>query len=370
MAELVNTDIRPTLGNPTPEEYGNSLQSKQFATVVDLLGYGDIHSDLDDAGIITDGDLPGDNNLLQIGMNNVFRKNVFLDGTRLRNDNGEENFADVKVEYRSGKSKQNPSQLIDEIQKVETVGVEVPHGTPITRSIGVDNTNVDKLRVTLQIPILQKVDTDSNEITGTSIGVSIKIKENDGNEVDFVPKDVIVGRVTSPYLKDYEIKFTRDMNFPISITVERLFEEKTEYQRRVNWLSFTEITTDKRAYEGFAYVAVRFNAQQFQSFPKRMYRCKGTKILVPNGTTIDTDNGRVIYPDDYVFDGTFKAVEGNDLVFPLSNRTVDGNLKKEWCSDPAWILYDILTTDKGFGGENGIIDPDTLDVYSFFAASK
>jgi|LULO01.1.fsa_nt_gb predicted phage tail protein len=364
MAELINNDIRPTLGNPTPEEYENSLQSKQFATVIDLLGYGEIHSSLDDRNIITDGNLRGEGNLLQTTINKDFQNNVFLEGTPLINDNGEKNFADVQIEYKSGFSNQSPSQLIDEIQKVNTVGVEVPHGTPITRSI--DNTNVDKVRVTLQIPILQKVDTDSNEITGTSIGVSIKIKENNGNEVDFVPKDVIVGRVTSPYLKDYEIKFTRDMDFPISITVERLFEENPKYQRRVNWLSFTEITTDKRAYEGFAYVAVRFNAQQFQSFPKRMYRVKGTKILVPNGTTIDSDNGRVVYPENYIFDGTFKTVEANDLVF----GTVDGNLKKEWCSDPAWILYDILTTDKGFGGENGIIDPDTLDVYSFFAASK
>jgi hypothetical protein len=81
-----------------------------------------------------------------------------------------------------------------------------------------------------------------------------------------------------------------------------------------------------------------------------MYRVKGTKIKVPHDTTIDLDNGRVIYPSDYTFNGTFKT-------------------DKEWCSDPAWILYDLLTTDKGFGGTDGVIDADTLDVFSFYSAS-
>ena len=53
---------------------------------------------------------------------------------------------------------------------------------------------------------------------------------------------------------------------------------------------------------------------------------------------------------DYTFNGTFKT-------------------DKEWCSDPAWILYDLLTTDKGFGGTDGVIDADTLDVFSFYSAS-
>lgn len=77
MAELINNDIRPTLGNPTPEEYENSLQSKQFATVIDLLGYGEIHSVLDDRNIITDGNLRGEGNLLQTTINKDFQNNVF-----------------------------------------------------------------------------------------------------------------------------------------------------------------------------------------------------------------------------------------------------------------------------------------------------
>ena len=38
-----------------------------------------------------------------------------------------------------------------------------------------------------------------------------------------------------------------------------------------------------------------------------MYRIKGTKIKIPHGTSVDSNNGRVIYPDDYTFNGTFKT---------------------------------------------------------------
>ncbi len=315
-----------------PDLVEDSLRSKQFATVIDLLGYGEIDSILDEGGEGTD----------------TFKKNVFLEGTPLQNANGDENFSDVEVFFKNGASDQTALKEINAIENTVPVAVEVTKDVPVTRSI--TDTNVDKVRVTLQIPILQKVSEDKGEIVGSSIKVSIRITENDGTVTKIVTEDKIQGRVISPFVKDYEIVFERTMSFPVDITVIRNSAEISKYQRKVNWLSFTEINTDTSAYQGFAYVALRFNAQEFQSYPKRMYRIKGTKILVPNGTLVDSDNGRVIYPDGYVFDGTFKT-------------------DKEWCSDPAWILYDLLTTDKGFGGTDGIIDPDTLDVYSFYSAS-
>tara|TARA_Y100001972_G_scaffold20405_2_gene23977 strand:- start:2387 stop:5812 length:3426 start_codon:yes stop_codon:yes gene_type:complete len=80
---------------------------------------------------------------------------------------------------------------------------------------------------------------------------------------------------------------------------------------------------------------------------------------------IDSNNGRVIYPDGYVFNGTLTG-------------------SKHWCSDPAWILYDLLTNqrtvpsdlagqrqegyyDYGLGRD---IDETIINKYSLFEASK
>ncbi len=316
-----------------PDLIDGGLRSKQFATILDLLGYGEIDSIFDEGGFGTD----------------TFRKNVFLDGTPLQNANGEENFSDVEVFFKNGASDQTALQEINAIENTIPVAVEVTKDTPVTRSI--TDTNVDKVRVSIQIPSLQNF-KDDGDITGTEVKISIQIVENNGTIHNPVVEDSIDGKATSPFVKDYEIKFEKTMSFPVSITVIRNTDDSAEarLQNKTNFLSLTEINTDTSAYQGFAYVGIRFNAQEFQSYPKRSYRLKGTKIKVPHGTTIDSNNGRVIYPADYTFNGTFKT-------------------DKEWCSDPAWILYDILTTDKGFGGTDGVIDADTLDVFSFYSAS-
>ena len=421
-----------------PDLIDGGLRSKQFATVVDLLGYGEIDSIFDEGGAGTD----------------TFRKNIFLDNTPLQNSLGEENFQNVDVFFKNGASDQTATKEINAIENTIPVGValtnspftttktatytisntdglvvsgvtlqknqmlvsfssdhgyavnEVVHwlnttakfetltanpqtqkilSVPTTSSFVIDtdfnlsrkkegsceiktsvglsrqisDTNVDKVRVTIQFPALQKFQTNGN-IVGSSVKVSIRITENDGTVP--VHNPVILnetnGKATSPYLKDYEIKFEKTMSFPITLTVFRNTEDTTDERIKnlTNWLSYTEINTDTSAYQGFAYVAVRFNAQEFGRFPRRMYRLKGTKIKVPNGTTIDSTNGRVVYPRNadgtlnYTFDGTFKT-------------------DKEWCSDPAWILYDILTTDKGFGGDDGIVQEENLDVFSFYSAS-
>ena len=411
-----------------PDLIDGGLRSKQFATIIDLLGYGEIDSIFDEGGAGT----------------NTFRKNVYLDGTPLQNSTVDENFTNVDVFVKNGSSSQTALKEINATENTIPVGVSLtnspftstktgtytlagsggqtvsgvalggnqmlveiashgysldevihwentsPLGTvqtdnpqtqkiisipdsgkfvvnttfqdtsfagncSVKTSVGlsrtISDTTVDRLRVTIQIPSLQEFKTDG-DVIGAEVKVSIRITENNGTVNNPVVLDITNGRATSPYSKDFEILFEKTMDFPLTLTVFRNTSDTTDsrLQNLTNWLSYTEINTDTSAYQGFAYVALRFNAQEFQSYPRRMYRIKGTKIKVPHDTTIDSTNGRVIYPDSYTFNGTFKT-------------------DKEWCSDPAWVLYDILTTDKGFGGTDGVIDEDTLDVFSFYSAS-
>ncbi len=119
---------------------------------------------------------------------------------------------------------------------------------------------------------------------------------------------------------------------------------ETTLQNSSIWSSFTEIINEQRAYANSAHVAIRFDAQTFPSIPKRMYKVRGTKIKIPHNGTVQSD-GSISYSG--TFNGTFKT-------------------DKEWTNDPAWILYDLLTTSKGFGDQ---IDTTQLDVFSFYSAS-
>ena len=349
--ELFGRELDGRVEDPDLIEGG--LRSKSFATVVDLLGYGEIEGFRKPSN--TDPDTADSLD---------FRRDIFLDGTPIVNADGSLNFQNVEVFFRSGTDDQAPLGSIDSfgpdrIENTIPVGVPILKDTSVARSItGVQDSDgnelIKLLRVTIQIPALQEFKTDG-DIVGTEVKISIRITENDGTVHNPVVEDSINGKATSPYIKDYEIDLsepTSDLQFPLTVTVIRNTDDSTSsrLQNATNLFSITTIITESQAYAGFAYVGVRFNAQEFQSFPRRMYRVKGTKIKVPHDTTIDVDNGRVIYPADYTFNGTFKT-------------------DKEWCSDPAWILYDLLTTDKGFGGTDGVIDADTLDVFSFYSAS-
>ena len=123
-----------------PDLIDGGLRSKQFATIIDLLGYGQIDSI---EGVGADGLVP---------LGNEFRKNVFLDGTPLQNANGEENFSDVEIFFKDGASDQDALQEINAIEKTIPVNVEVTNASPIVRTI--TDTNVDKIRVSIQVPSL------------------------------------------------------------------------------------------------------------------------------------------------------------------------------------------------------------------------
>ena len=71
-------------------------------------------------------------------------------------------------------------------------------------------------------------------------------------------------------------------------------------------------------------------------------------MQIPAGVTVDSATGRIIYPDGFIWNGTFAAAA--------------------WTSCPAWILYDLLTSTRyGFGNH---ISASQLDKFAFFAASK
>ena len=228
-----------------PDLTSGGLRSKQFATVIDLLGYGEIDSILDGGG--TDG----------------FLKNIFFNNTPLKNANGDDNFKDVEVFFKNGASNQTALQEINQTETEVPVNVEVTKETSVTRAI--NNTNVDKVRVSIEFPRLFRVNSKGNRV-GRSVKISIRITENDGTVTNPVVEDKTSGKAFEPYIKDYEIKFEKTMSFPVSITVIRNSNDTSSSKKfdKTRWKSFTEIVSDSTAFQGFAYVAVRFNAQSFQ----------------------------------------------------------------------------------------------------------
>lgn len=303
----------------TPTEADDTLQSVQFASVLDLISEGEIEG-LDD-GV----------------------KSIFLEDTQIQNADGSNNFDNFTIFTRTGT--QTQTHIAGEYgttQSEEAVNTEVTKSTSVTRSI--TNTEVDRVRVTLTIPALRIV-KDNGDIVGHSVAIKIQIQYNGGGFNDII-SDKVSGKSSAKYQRDYMIALSGA--FPVDIRMVRVSSDESSTRRASStfFQSYTEIIDEKFRYPNSALVGLRFDSRQFGSVPSRKYLIRGIKVKIPSNATVDTTThlGRITYSG--VWDGTFQAAT--------------------WTNDPAWCLYDLLINDRYGAG----VPEDTLDRYDFFSISQ
>ena len=336
---------------PAPTRAPDTLNSRQFASIQDLLSEGEIE------GFAT----PSKAGLGKgsAAYNNAALKDIFLNDTPILNSTASNtnpqtadfNFQNVSFTPRFGTSNQEHIPGIEGSQSTTSVGVTVTNSTPVTRQI--TNTNVDAVKVTVTFPQLQKA-TDEGDLLGSSVSLKVQVQYNSGGFSDII-SDTITGRTADAYQKEYRVNITGA--FPVDIRVVRVTADSTSSQLidAFTWTSIGEIVDDKQTYLNSAYTNLRLDSEQFSSIPNRAFRIRGVKVRIPgagassSGTpTVDLQTGRIVYPSGYIFNGTMGAAQ--------------------WCSCPALILLDLLTTERyGFGTH---ITDSNLDLFSFVAASK
>lgn len=302
----------------TPVTETDSLNSKQYAQVLDLISEGEIE-----------------------GLKNG-NQSIFIDNTPLQNANGTFNFQNVSIATRNGTQNQSYIPGTSDVEDEKAVGVEVQYASPIVQSI--TDTNVNAVRITITIPQLQTF-TNEGDVLGSQVGLRIYVQYNGGG-YNLAVTDTISGRTGDAYQRDYLINLASV--YPIDIKIERDRPDSTDPKvvNAFNWTSYTEIIYAKLRYPNSALVWTRIDAEQFNRIPSRSYLIRGIKVRIPNNATVDSVTGRLIYAG--IWNGTFGAAQ--------------------WCSDPAWILWDLLTSTRyGFGNH---IQAAQLDKFAFYAASQ
>lgn len=296
----------------------DTLDSRQYANILDLISEGEIE-----------------------GLKDGF-KSIFLDNTPLQNSNGTYNFQNVEIYTRNGTQNQSYIPINTAVEDEHPVNVSVAAAGPITRTV--TDSNVDAVRVTITVPQLQYFQDDGDQ-AGAAVSLAIAVQYNGGGFTNVIT-DTISGRTTDPYQKDYLVNITGA--FPVDIRVIRLSADSTNanYINAFTWTSYTELIYSKLRYPNSALVGIRIDAEQFSSIPDRAYLIRGIKVKIPSNATVDSVTGRLIYSG--IWNGTFGAAQ--------------------WTSDPAWILWDLLTSTRYGFGEH--IQAAQLDKFSFYAASQ
>ena len=156
---------------PSPTRAPDTLNSRQFATIQDLLSEGEIE------GFTT----PSKRGLTKgsTAYNNAAQKDIFLNNTPILNSSASNtnpratdfNFQNVEFIPRFGTSNQQHIPGIESSQSLTSVGVTVTNASPVTRQI--TNTNVDAAKVTITFPQLQKA-TDEGDLLGSTVELKYK----------------------------------------------------------------------------------------------------------------------------------------------------------------------------------------------------
>ena len=337
---------------PPPYRAPDTLHSRSFATVQDLISEGEIEGF---ASASKEGLTKG-----TTAYDNASLKDVFLDDTPILNSTATSaspadtdfNFQDVTFKSKFGTSNQTAmSGIPAESRSPTAVGVTVTTSAPVTRQV--TNTDVDAIIVTLTWPQIQ-VAEDDGDIRGDTVEYKIQVQYNSGGYTDVISTSVS-GRTADAYARDHRINVTGA--FPVDVRVVRVTADSTD-AARVNAFQFTsiqEVIDNSSTYANSAYVALRLDSKQFNRIPTRKYRIRGVKVRIPgagassSGTpTVDNATGRIVYPSGYIFNGVMGAAV--------------------YTNCPAMCLLDLLTNTRyGLGNH---IEDSNLDLFSFVAASK
>ena len=290
-------------GGHTPVEAKETSRSKQLVKIID---------------VISDGEVEG----LADGM-----KSVYFDNTPVQNKDGSYNFSNVQLEGRVGSQVQDVIAGFNTSEKEVSVGTQVRKNLPITRTV-TDN-KVSRLRLTIGVQSLFS-QNENGDTTGTTVELVITI----GSQSYPVS---ISGKYSSQYLQQHT--FDNLPPVPFTVKVERVTEDSKSQRLQNNtvWSSYTEIIDTEFTYPNTALIGVKFDSEYFSNIPSRTYDLLGLRVKVPSN--YDTRTRKYTG----MWDGTFKT---------------------DWTDNPAWILYDVVTSKRyGLGNRLGEFGADKWALY-------
>ncbi len=301
-----------------PVESPDTLRSKAWLRIVDLIGEGEI------VGLV-DGD-----------------KSVYFDETQLQNDDGTYNFEGVSGAYRNGTQNQTSLGGFKSVQNEVTIGTELKYGEgdgeAITRQV--TNDNIDRLRVRISIPNLTTTSRDTGDVKGGEVAVSVWLQP-DGGSFTQVASRTVKGKTTSKY--EFTLEFPVTGSAPWNVRVQRDTEDSEDnYVQNKTFLeSYTEIISAKLRYPNSALGGLKIPATQFSSVPSRYYDVKGLKIKIPSNYDPETRS----YTGEW--DGTFDV---------------------DYSNNPAWVFYDLMTNERY--GLGGFIPESQVDKWSLYTIGQ
>ncbi|KLU17214.1 host specificity protein J [Xenorhabdus sp. GDc328] len=304
-------------------EAPDNVESKTLASMLDLLGEGVI------GGLKNGG------------------QSIFLDDVPLLNPDSSPNFNGVKFWERRGEQNQDPMDGFDDIETPYNVATQLKATTP--KTLQVDNDDADRVRIIMEFPRMTSTDKENGDINGTEVKFQFQLAIGENSFKPVIPLDhkdstiKIAKKSSGKFQREYFIDLPKPgKNYRIKI-IRFTPDTNSDYlHNKTVVASYGEIVFAKMAYPNSAIVGITIDSQEFGgNMPRRSYLVSGMKIRVPSNYR-SSDNS---YQGDW-----------------------DGGFDIQVSSNPAWILYDLLT-NKRYGLGN-FVNEYMIDTGQFYQIGR
>ncbi len=262
-------------------------------------------------------------------------KSILLENTPLEDNNGKLNFESVKVDFRSGTNDQDYIEGFPAVESETAIDVELKAGTPWIKSF--KNLDLDALRIRLKWGPLRTQDATSGDVSGVTIEYAVDL-QTDGGPWSEVLKTKISDKTSANYERAHRINLPKaDSDW--LIRVRRITPNSTsEYVSDKMYIeAVTEVIDAKLRYPNTALLGLQYDAETFNNVAKIAVECKGTKIKLPSNYN----------PVSRTYAGMW-----------------DGTFISAYSNNPAWVYYDICTSDRYGLGDR--LTPFMIDKWSLY----
>ncbi|MDE9568824.1 DUF1983 domain-containing protein [Xenorhabdus bovienii] len=306
-----------------PIEAPDNAESKVLASILDLLGEGVI------GGLKNGG------------------QSIFLDDVPLLNPDGSPNFNGVSFLERRGAQNQAPIDGFEDVETPYNVAAELKTITP--KTIQIDNDEADRVRIIMEFPRLTSTSKKNGDIDGAQVQFQFQLAIAEGSFKPVTPlnhksETITVSKKSSgKFQREYFIDLPKPgKNYRIRI-IRRTPDSSSDFLvNRTIVSSYGEIVFAKMAYPNSALIGITIDSREFGgNMPRRSYLVGGTEIRVPSNY-IPTDN---IYSGDW-----------------------DGGFDVQVSSNPAWILFDLLTNKRYGLGE--YVQESMIDIGNLYQIGR
>ncbi|WP_323016486.1 phage tail protein [Castellaniella sp.] len=308
-------------GGRTPILSADNAASKQMVSILDALGEGAI-------GGLVDG-----------------AKSIFFADVPLQNQDGTYNYQGVQWEQRLGTQDQ---EIIPGFASVETprrIGVRVKQNQPAT--ITVTNPNADRVRVIVLFPSLRAQDATNGDVYGTTVNFHFDIAEGNG-PYETVTYGVASRKSSSRWQQEYVLTLPKPF-----------FDNDGPESQNLSWrIRMVRDTSDSNS-----------DTLNNETYLDSIVEIVDTKLRYPNtaliGLKVDSSYFAPNTTRGYLVDGLFIKIPSNyDPVKRAYDGIWDGTYKLAVSSNPAWILFDVLTNKRyGLGQYIAPAMVDTTELY-------